>query len=71
MRKYAGELRVGDVWTERPQNRVATSYRVIGIALGLTSTTMRVTAESVTTGRRRTVSFFPVNRVEVREEAEL
>jgi len=45
MRKYAGELRVGDVWTERPQNRVAQSYRVIGIAPGLASTTMRVIAE--------------------------
>jgi len=70
MRKYAGELRVGDVWTERPQNRVAQSYRVIGIAPGLTSATMRVTAESVTTGQRRTVGFFLFNRVEVREEAE-
>jgi hypothetical protein len=71
MRKYVGELRVGDVWTERPRNRVAQSYRVIGIAPGLTSTTMRVTAESVTTGRRRMVSFFLVNLVEVHEEAEL
>jgi hypothetical protein len=65
MWKYAGELRVGDVWTERPQNRVAQSYRVIGIASGLAPTTMRVTAVSVTTGQRRTVDFFLVNRVEV------
>src|SRR5262252_3060430 len=71
MRKYAGELRVGDVWTERPQNRVAQSYRVIGIAPGLASTTMQVTAESVTTGQRRTVGFVLVNRVEVCEEVEL
>ena len=49
--KYAGDLRVGDVWTERLQYRVARSYRVIEIAPGLASTTMRVTAESVTTGR--------------------
>ena len=68
MRKCAGELRVGDVWTERPQNRVAQSYRVIAIAPGLAPTTMRVTAESVTTGQRRTVDFFLVNRVEVRAE---
>ena len=66
--KYAGELRVGDVWTERPQNRVAQSYRVIAIVPGLAPTTMRVTAESVTTGQRRTVDFFLVNRVEVRAE---
>jgi hypothetical protein len=68
MRKCAGELRVGDVWTERPQNRVAQSYRVIAIAPGLAPTTMRVTAESMTTGQRRTVDFFLVNLVEVLAE---
>jgi hypothetical protein len=68
MRKYACELRVGDVWTERPQNRVAQSYRVVAIAPGLAPTTLRVTAESVTTGQRRTVDLFLVNRVEVRAE---
>jgi hypothetical protein len=68
MVKYAGELRVGDVWTERPQNRVAQGYRVIAIAPGLAPTTIRVTAESATTGQRRTVDFFLVNRVEVRAE---
>jgi hypothetical protein len=68
MWKYAGELRVGDVWTERPQNRrVAQSYRVMAIAPGLAPTTIRVTAASVTTGKQRTVDFFLVNRVEVHE----
>jgi hypothetical protein len=71
MRKYAGELRVGDIWTERPQrprHRAAGSYRVIAIAPGLAPITMRVTGECVTTGQRRTMDFFLVNRVEVREE---
>ena len=68
MRKYAGELRVGDIWTERRQDRAARSYRVIAIAPGLAPITMRVTGESVTTGQRRTMDFFLVNRVEVREE---
>ena len=68
MRKYAGELRVGDIWTERPRHSVARSYRVIAIAPGLAPITMRVTGESVTTGQRRTMDFFLVNRVEVREE---
>ena len=68
MWKYAGELRVGDTWTEYPQNRAAQSYRVMAIAPGLAPTTMRVTAESVITGKQRTVDFFLVNRVEVREE---
>jgi hypothetical protein len=68
MRKYAGELRVGDIWTERPQDRAARSYRVIAIAPGLAPITIRVTGECVTTGRRRTMDFFLVNRVEVREE---
>ena len=68
MRKYAGELRVGDIWTERPQDRAARSYRVIAIAPGLAPITIRVTGECVTTGQRRTMDFFLVNRVEVREE---
>ena len=68
MWKYAGELRVGDVWTERPQGRATRSYRVMAIKRGLARTTMRVTAASVTTGKQRTVDFFLVNRVEVREE---
>jgi hypothetical protein len=68
MWKYAGELRVGDVWTERPQQRAARTYRVIATTPGLASTTVRVTAACVTTGHRRTMDFFLVNRVEVREE---
>ena len=35
LRKYAGELRVGDIWTERRKDRVVRSYRVIAIAPGL------------------------------------
>jgi hypothetical protein len=69
MRKYSGELRVGDIWTERPQNRAAQSYRVMAIKQGLAPTTMRVTAASVTTGKQRTADFFLINRVEVREES--
>jgi hypothetical protein len=68
MWKYAGELRLGDVWTEHPRHRAACSYRVIAIAPGLAPITTRVTGESVTTGQRRTMDFFLVNRVEVREE---
>jgi hypothetical protein len=68
MRKYAGELRVSDIWTERPRRRAARSYRVIAIAPGLAPVTMRVTGECVTTGQRRTMDFFLVNRVEVCEE---
>ena len=68
MRKCAGELRVGDIWTERRKDRAARSYRVIAIAPGLASITVRVTGECVTTGRRRTMDFFLVNQVEVREE---
>ena len=68
MWKYAGELRVGDVWTERPQNRVAPIYRVMAIDPGLAPTTVRVTAASVTTGQQRTMDFFLVNRVEVYED---
>ena len=68
MHKYVGELSVGDVWTERPQNREPHSYRVIAIAPGLARITMRVTAASMTTGKPRTFDFFLFNRVEVPEE---
>jgi hypothetical protein len=68
MLKYAGELRVGDIWTERPQGRAARTYRVTTIAPGLAPTTVRVTAACVTTGQRCTMDFFRVNRVEVQEE---
>jgi hypothetical protein len=68
MWKYAGELDVGDVWTERTGGRGARSYRVIAIARGLALITIRVTGSCVTTEQRRTMDFFLVNRVEVREE---
>jgi hypothetical protein len=68
MRKNAGELCVGDIWTVRRKDRAVRSYRVIAIAPGLAPTTMRVTGECVTTGHRHTTDFFLANRVEVREE---
>ena len=68
IRKYAGELRVGDIWTVRRKDRAVRSYRVIAIAPGLAPITVRVTGECVTTGKRRTTDFFLINRVEVREE---
>jgi hypothetical protein len=68
MLKYAGELRVGDIWTERTAGRGTRSYRVIATAPGLGPTTIMVTGLCVTTGRRRTMEFFVVNRMEIREE---
>ena len=68
MWKYAGELRVGDAWTERTGGHDTRSYRVIAIAPGRPLITIRVTGSCVTTGQRRTMDFFPVNRVEVRDE---
>jgi hypothetical protein len=68
MRKHAGELRVGDIWTVRRKDRAVRSYRVIAIAPGLAPITIRVTGECVTTGKRRTMDFFLVNRLEIREE---
>jgi hypothetical protein len=68
IRKNAGELRVGDIWTLRRKDRAVRSYRVIAIAPGPAPITIRVTGECVTTGRRRTMDFFLVNQVEVREE---
>ena len=67
MWKYAGELRVGDVWTQHSQGRATHSYRIIRIEPGLAPTTVRVTAACVTTGQRCTMDFFRVNRVEVEE----
>ena len=67
MWKYAGELRVGDVWTERPQGRAPHSYRIIRIEPGLAPTATRMIVVSVTTGKQRTFDFFLVNRVEVHE----
>jgi hypothetical protein len=71
MLKYAGELRVGDVWTERTENGDTRGYRVIAIARGLTPVTVTVTGSCVITGQRRMMDFFTVNRVEVREEPDI
>ena len=70
MWKYAGELRVGDVWTERTGGRDMRSYRVIAIAPGLALTSIRVTGSCVTTGQRRTMDCFLVSRVEVSRRTE-
>jgi hypothetical protein len=68
LQKYAAELRVGDVLTDRPKGRAARTYRVIAIKPGSAPTTMRVTAACVTTGQLRAMYFFLVNRVEVRDD---
>jgi hypothetical protein len=68
MLKYAGELRVGDVWTERTEGSDTRDYRVIAVERGLAPVTITVTGSCVTTGQRRMMDFFTVNRVEVREE---
>jgi hypothetical protein len=68
MLKYAGELRVGDVWTERTDDGDTHDYRVIAIARDLAPITIRVTGSCLTTGQQRMMDFFTVNRVEVREE---
>jgi hypothetical protein len=67
MLKYAGELRVGDIWTERTACGTR-NYRVIAMAPGPGPMTLTVTGLCVTTGRRRTMEFFVVNRIQVREE---
>ena len=68
MWKYAGELRPGDVWTERTEGNGARFYRVVAINRGPTATTISVTGSCMTTGQPRTMDFFLVNRVMVREE---
>jgi hypothetical protein len=68
MLKYAGELRVGDVWTERTSDRGTHSYRVIATAPGLGPITIKVIGLCVTTGRRRMMEFFVINRIQVHEE---
>jgi hypothetical protein len=68
MWKYAGELRVGDVWTERTRRRDTRSYRVIAMARGPAPATITVTGSCVTTSQQRTMDFFLFNRVEVHEE---
>jgi hypothetical protein len=48
--KYAGELRVSDVWTERTEGGDTRGYRVIAIARDLVPITIRVTGSCVITG---------------------
>ena len=68
MFKYAGELHVGDVWTERTEDGHNRGYRVIAIAPGLSPITIRVTGACVTTGQQRIMDFCLVCRVKVRED---
>jgi hypothetical protein len=68
MWKYAGELRVGDVWTEHKRGHYKRDYRVTEIAPGPAPTTVTVTGSCLTTGEERTIDLFPVSRVEVRKE---
>jgi hypothetical protein len=71
MLKYAGELRVGDVWTERTESGDTRGYRVIAVARDLAPIIIRVTGSCVTTGRRRLMDFVTVDRVQVREELDI
>jgi hypothetical protein len=68
MWKYAGELRIGDLWTERAADRAIHSYRVTDIERGPGLSPMTVTGTCVTTGKEHTMDFFPLNRVKVRKE---
>ena len=68
MWKYAGELRVGDVWTERTADRALRSYRVTEIERSPGLSAMAVTGTCVTTGEERTMDFLPLNRVKVRKQ---
>jgi hypothetical protein len=66
--KSAGELVRGDVYTERPHQGLARSYRVVAIRPGFAPTIVEVTGESITTGKRTVRNLFRVNRVEIRED---
>jgi hypothetical protein len=68
MWKYAGELRIGDIWTERTVGRGMDSYRVTTLAPGSAPTTIRVTGSCLATGEQRTMDLFLVNRVKVQKE---
>jgi hypothetical protein len=68
MWKYAGELDVGDIWTERTVDHKTRSYRVTEIARGPALTLIEVTGSCVTTGEQRTLDIFPLSRVRVRKE---
>jgi hypothetical protein len=66
MWKYAGELRVGDVWTERTESLGTRSCRVIAMERDLF--TARVTGSCLATGQRHTMDVFLFNRVKVCKE---
>jgi hypothetical protein len=66
--KNAGDLVPGDVYTERPYQGAARSYRVVAIKPGFARTTVEVTSESITTGKRTVRNLFRANRVEIRED---
>jgi hypothetical protein len=66
--KRAGNLVPGDVYTERPYQGLARSYRVIAIRPGFAPAVVEVTVESITTGKRNVRNFFRVNLVEIRED---
>jgi hypothetical protein len=68
MWKYAGQLRVGDLWTERTEDRGARSYRVTDIERGPGLSVMTVTGTCVTTGEEHTMDLLPLNRVTVHTE---
>ena len=70
MLKLAGDLVVGDVYTERSQHRAAHSYRVIELKPGPVSSIVRVVIENISTGELGVTDFFRVNRVEVEGSAQ-
>ena len=70
MLKRAGDLVVGDVYTERSQHRAAHSYRVIELRPGPITSSVRVVIENTTTGKRGVTAFFRVNRVKVEGSAQ-
>jgi hypothetical protein len=65
MWKYAGELRLGDVWTERSGGNAGRDFRVVTIGPGPAATMITVTGSCVITGEMRTMDFLLVNRVMV------
>ena len=71
MWKYAGELRIGDLWTDRTEGRGTRSYRVTDIARGPAMTAMTVTGTCVITGEEHTIDLFPLNRVESSQGADI
>jgi hypothetical protein len=66
--KKAGDLIPGDVYTERPYQGPARSYRVVAIRPSFARTVVEVTSESITTGKRTVRNLFRANRVEIRKD---